>query len=600
MITHNNFTTAFYSLSKAKGYAATIVLTLGITLGALVAMFNLNYQLLATPLPYPDQERLYIAKPNVYLNGRLEFSGSVPYPALVEAYKAKEPFLEKKALLKSGKNIIRNLSATPQVSVSYVTPEFLQLLGTPMQLGRVFNDQEGLYSLNPVTVISYNAWQKLFNRDPDIVGKSVQIGEVSFKVIGVIADNFIEPTFDGNGLKTQIWLPWDYALLDDDSKEAWGRFRGGQHIVGKLKVGQQTRLVEQALSIDLSSRFAEQIQDSHLEKLELEFKLVGYQDAILGDVKGRLLLLFSGALVLLLIAMSNITSLMLARVSNQQKALAIRAALGAQKRHLFSDIMGEILLLVLSALGLALLVSQAGVNLIKVFAEDQLPRVAELHLTWQSLLFTAVCGLLVAFSFALVVSHQINYSALHSLLQGSGKGTGIQVSANVRRLLIASQVTLTTILLAASLQVLVQSLTHIRQPLGFATDGIHRIILNISPPPTIPISQQQKADLLAIHHALSTSPKIASASLASDAPTSLNQLQDYLSLTPDYKELKRSLATFIDQRYLPLFGFELIAGRNFTAAEFNQGAQVIIINENLIARFSIVVFIGKTPATEES
>jgi putative ABC transport system permease protein len=78
MLGIQNLKVALYSLSKAKGYSLSIVLSLGITLGALVAMFNLNYQILAAPLPYPDADRLFIAKPNIYVDGHLKYSGIMP------------------------------------------------------------------------------------------------------------------------------------------------------------------------------------------------------------------------------------------------------------------------------------------------------------------------------------------------------------------------------------------------------------------------------------------------------------------------------------------------------------------------------------------
>lgn len=583
MLTIKDFKTAFNSLRKAKGYVVTVVLTLGITLGALVAMFNLNYQLLAKPLPYPDQDRLYIAVPSVYHNGRLEGSGTVPYPALVEAYKSKDEYVEQKALVKVGLNIIRSLPDTPQVRISYVTPEYLWMLTVPMILGRSFNVDEGLYSNSPLVVLSYVTWQKSYNQDPDILGKTLQMGEVSFKVIGVIAKEFIAPQFDGVGLPTELWLPWDYAELDEYTRQHWGQFKGGQHIVGKLKLGQSPEIVSQALSTNLNTRFQDwlAVQDYSGVDVSIGFALKSYQQAILGDVKGRILLLFAGAFALLLIASVNITNLMLARVSNQQRNMAIQAAMGAQKSHLFSGLLAEILWLMLLVMVLALAVSLVGVELLKNFANEQLPRVGELHLSWQSLVFTLATGFSLALIFAFLVSRQINYRALNRLLQTSGKGTGVQISVNVRALLILSQVMFTAILLTVSLQILFQSLQQIHQPLGFAEENIYRVSLNISSQTQLPISQQQKNTLVAIHNHLLTHPKIASVSLASSVPLGNNALTDFLSKEPDYKQLEQNLSTFVDQDYLTLFGFEFVAGRNFTADDFLQGIHAIIINETL-------------------
>ena len=583
MLSLQYFKTAFNSLLKAKGYVVTVVLTLGITLGALVAMFNLNYQLLAKPLPYPDQERLYIAVPSMFHTGQLKTSGSVPYPALVEAYKSKDDYVEQKALVKQGLNIIRSLPDTPQVRIGYVTPEYLSLLQVPMILGRSFNLDEGLYSNSPVVVLSFETWKKIYNQDPDIVGKTLQVGEVSFKVIGVIAKEFLAPQFNGVGLPAELWLPWDYAELDEYTRQHWGQFKGGQHIVGKLKLGQSPEIVSQALSTDLNARFQDwlAVQAYSGVDVSIGFALKTYQQAILGDVKGRILLLFAGALALLFIAVVNITNLMLARVSNQQRNMAIQAAMGAQKSHLFSGLLAEILWLILLVMVLALVVSLVGVELLKNFANEQLPRVAELHLSLQSLVFTLATGLSLALILAFLVSRQINYRALNQLLQTSGKGTGVQISVKVRALLILSQVMFTAILLTVSMQILVQSLQHIRQPLGFAEDDIYRVSLNISSQTQWPITQQQKNTLVAMRSHLLTHTKIAGVSLASSVPLDNNGLIDFLSREPDYKLLEQNLSTFVDHDYLTLFGFTFVAGRNFTADDFRQGTHTIIINETL-------------------
>ncbi|RZK13046.1 MAG: ABC transporter permease, partial [Flavobacterium sp.] len=128
MFSIKDFNIAFHSLLKAKGYVITVVLTLGITLGALVAMFNLNYQLLASPLPYPDQDRLYIVKGSAYKNGQLAFSDLNSYPALIEAYTDKENYFYQKALINVDQDIIRSLPDTPQINTSFITPEYLDLL----------------------------------------------------------------------------------------------------------------------------------------------------------------------------------------------------------------------------------------------------------------------------------------------------------------------------------------------------------------------------------------------------------------------------------------------------------------------------------------
>ncbi len=581
MLTIKDFKTAFNSLLKAKGYAVTIVLTLGITLGALVAMFNLNYQLLAVPLPYPDQDRLFVVKGNAYKNGQLAFSDLNSYPALVESYKDKENYFVQKALISVAQDLIRNLPDTPQINASFITPEYLELLHAPMILGRGFSRAEGIGTHTPITVISYQAWVEVFKQDPDVLNKTLQLGEVNFKIVGVTARDFREPQFEGVGRLTDVWLPWDYSASSGEVQHSWTRLKSGQHLVVKVKPNAQLTHIEQMLTAQLNSHFeSERSDDSFFRELTIGVNLVSYQEAILGDATGRILLLFAGALALLLIAVVNITNLILARVSNQQRNMAIQAALGAQKRHLFNGLLVEILVIIFFATAFALLVSMLGIECLRLFADQQLPRVAELHLSWQSGLFALVSGLLLAFSFAFLVSRQINYRTLNSLLQTSGKSTGVQVSARVRGLLVLSQVIFTAVLLAVSLQILQTSLQQIRQPLGFVTEDIYRITINMGSQASSPY-EERKNNLLAVSNELNTNSKIIDVSIASDDPINSVGRYDYLSASPDYQGREKTLLSYIDHSYLNIFNMKLKAGRNFTADEFKVDAQSIIVNEAL-------------------
>jgi putative ABC transport system permease protein len=581
MITIKDLSAAFYSLAKVKGYMATIIVTIGVTLGALVTMFNLNYKLLASPLPYPDHERLHILKGDLFTSGRVDLGNMYPYPAAIEAYKEDNGYFEQKGLVYFGFDVIRSLIDSPQVNTTYITPEYLQLLQAPVALGRLFNTDEGLNTNSPVAVISYAAWQQFFNGDSEVLGKTIRFGEVDFKVVGVTAADFAEPQLARPGRLTQVWLSWDYNLAIEAWRNSWRGFNPNLYLVGKLKSDAQAKQVEHELTTSINARFKEETAGfpSYKER-ELVFQLISYQQAILGDTKGRALLLLAGALVLLLIAAANITNLILSRAANQQRNMAIQAALGAQKFHLFNAVLAEILLLMGWAFLLSIAVSVGGIEILKRVAHEHLPRLSELDLSWESLLFGLIGTLILSLLFAFLISHQINYRSLSNMLQSSGKGAGIQISARVRRLLILSQVTLTGILLASSLQILLQSWRNIDHPLGFATDDLYQVSLNNGSQRDQP-PEERKRNLLAIRDQLIAHPKVDNVSLVSDFPMNFDTAiwYSYLSTEVDFREQKQALCTLVDENYLGLLDLQLVAGRNFDAGEFHSDASLIIVNE---------------------
>ena len=582
MTLFKDFALAAASLRRSPGYAAIIILTLGLTLGALVTMFDLNFQILAAPLPYPQAQRLYISAGNLYKAGNRQFGDEAPYPGLIEAYKKNNSDFERVALVSFGYDVIADRTDSPGVNTGYATPEYFQLLGAPLALGRGFDAGDGLDAHSPVAVISFDSWQELFNGDPGAVGKTLRFGAVDFRIVGVTAENFAEPQFAGVGRSTQVWLPWDYNLASDRTRKTWTRTDPNQHLVGLLKTSVQPARAAQSLTSVLNGRFKEETAGQQFfDQLSIDFDLLPFRQAILGDSGKVALLLFAGALALLLIAAANITNLTLARAANQQKNMAIQAALGAQKRHLLQSLFAETLLLVGTAALLSLAVACGGIALLKLVAKTYLPRLAQLDLSWPSLAFAVLAALALAAVFAVLVSRQIDYRALHESLKGSGKGIGIQVSGRLRRLLILSQVALTGILLAASLQILGQSVRHMAQRLGFTTQDVYYVSLKMGAQRSASATTQRD-DLLAIRRELLNHPKVVDASLASGTPIHLGGAEQYESaLAPDaeFKAQQQAATTLVDASYLPVVGLELVSGQNFQPDDAQLQTKSIIVNE---------------------
>jgi putative ABC transport system permease protein len=577
-----DFKTAFHSLLKTKTYWVTIVLTLGITLGALVAMFNLNYQLLIKPLPYADQERLYLLRGDAFTNGKLDLANMYPYPAAVEAYKKAGDYFDEFALVYFGTDVVRSFPDSPSVTTSYVTPEYLSLANVSMTLGRSFTKEEGFESHNPVAIISYDTWQRLFKARADVLNETIRFGEIEFSIIGVTAKGFVEPQLMGPGRLTQIWLPWDYNLVPPRYR-GWGFFNINQYLVGKIQSGQSAAQIEKSITSYLNGRFVEEVAGwASFEGSSIDFKLVSFSEIILGNSKTAVFLLFAGALVLLLIACANITNLILARAANQQRSMAIKAVLGAKQSHLFYSVLSEILLLLLPTSVLSLFIALGLIQLLQIYTGHLLPRLNELYLTGSSFLFAAVSVLFLAFIFAIIVSRQINYATLNSLMQSSGKGTGIQISSRVRKLLIMMQVMLTTILVSASLHILQQSIRNINQPVGFITRDLYQVILDRGTQADRPVAEQ-KNNLQAIHEKLLAHPQIENASITSDFPIASDKIASwfsYLSVDPGFVDQRQALLTLVDEHSLDLLGAEWLQGRRFTSEDRQTEATAIIVNQS--------------------
>ena len=144
---------AWAGLKKKPGFVSAIVATMGITLGALLCILTLAYVLIAKPLPYPEQESLYKVE-SIYNNDKSEMMGrAYTYPGLMHLYQEQTVFSES-ALLYLSEDVLTNSNTQPTFNVAFVTPEYFDLLGAKIALGRLFEATEATDTNNPVIVIT--------------------------------------------------------------------------------------------------------------------------------------------------------------------------------------------------------------------------------------------------------------------------------------------------------------------------------------------------------------------------------------------------------------------------------------------------------------
>ncbi len=212
---------AWASLRKKPGFILTVIMTMGITLGALLCAVTLNYLLLVEPLPYPEQERLFVVE-QVTLGEKKDVKGAAfTYPGLVHLQKSKEAF-EQAAIMMYDQDVIVSHSSQPLVNTAYVTPELHQILASPIALGRLFEASEALDTNNPVAILSYNTWQQKFDGSTDILEQKITLSGISYSIVGVLAENFVEPELLNTGLETQVWIPFDYNPAGEQMRQSFG------------------------------------------------------------------------------------------------------------------------------------------------------------------------------------------------------------------------------------------------------------------------------------------------------------------------------------------------------------------------------------------
>ncbi len=554
----NEFSLAKSALLRVSGFSATVIGTLAITLGALICIFSLNHMLLVKSLPYPDADKLLVLQ-HTYTEDGIDYSGAQTAPGMILLYKKQKEFAEM-ALMRDQNLLIADHPERPNSLVNFVTHEYFSLLKPQMHLGSSMSEHEGFDQHKAVTVLSYDSWQKWYNSDKDIIGSKIILGNVSFKIIGVTAEEFRAPTNRYNQA-INFWLPWDYQRLDVNN---WGVMTRGLTALAKLQPNISKQQAVASLSPILNESY--QASGNALKGYSAHISLTPLKDIIIGDSTQVALLLLSGVVALLLIATSNVTNLFLSRAAEKQRTMAIQAAMGAKPAHLFTSMFAESFILCGIAGVLGLIVAGWGFVLLAELASTQLPRISELSVDGITLLFTVFIVLILSITFAKISSNVVKYDDLKTQLQGSGKGSGLQISKKIRNGLIITQVTLASLLLVGTSVVIEQAMSTIMHPLGFNEEDIS--YLRVARPKGFEgFAEQNLIELnlltLEIKKALNSLPEVVQVSRSLEPIIEIGSFNMSLE-DVNGKRLGSFNANMIDHNYFDLIELPLIKGNFFT------------------------------------
>ncbi|NQY64394.1 MAG: FtsX-like permease family protein [Alteromonadaceae bacterium] len=236
-------------------------------------------------------------------------------------------------------------------------------------------------------------------------------------------------------------------------------------------------------------------------------QLQTFHRAILGDNQTTIWLLLAGVLGLVIIASGNMTNLFVSRTAQQRQQLAIHAAIGAKKSELFKILLAETGLLMSLSTIVALITAIVGFEFLQQNIAQHLPRVNELSLNYFTLSVAMICVVILAMFYARISVRMINYHELNSNLQSGSKNTGVQVSRNLRTVLIVSQIAIASALIFVNLSLFKNATDTINQALGFKLENIASLHI-ISNTQEIPSNEQLNATMALIKTELNQHPQV--------------------------------------------------------------------------------------------
>jgi len=424
--------------------------------------------LLLRPLPYPHPDRLAA----VWLHSpAIGILRDWPSPGQYIDIQNQNHSFEQMALAQSRTFTLTGRDQPQRVDVLRTQSSLLTMLGAKALLGRTLLPEEDRPGKPPVAILSNRVWQRLFNSDPAIIGRSITLDGIPYAVAGVLPRAFIIDAevmpSEGPMDKVDIFLP-----LPLGSDAAQRRGDENYNIVVRLKPG--VSLPQAQADIDI---IASRIRQKDKRDLSFGMDVVGLQEQVVGDVRRALLVLLGSVALVLLIACANVANLLLARAASREKEVAIRTALGAGWGRLARQLLTESILLGLLGGAAGLLVAQLSLFVLRTINPGNIPRLDSIGINGTVLAFTFGLSLATGILFGLAPAWRAIKVDLNSSLKAGGRSGqssgGLHLKRHhLRGLLVISELAFSLILLIGA-GLLIRSFVRLQSVApGFTTDHV--------------------------------------------------------------------------------------------------------------------------------
>jgi putative ABC transport system permease protein len=571
-------------LARNPGFTAVAVLTLALGIGANTAIFSITDNLFLRSLPYPTPDRL------VALNEIKLDEPDRPWPVSDYTYwdwKKQSRSFEELALIHwNWPHVVEGPNGAEILQGRRVTNGYFQILGGMTSQGRLFLPEEYAENGEPVALLSYGAWERVFGSDAGIVGKGVNFNGTVHTVVGVMSPDF--RTLWGD--KIELWVPISWR---DQNRQ--GRYFG---VIGRLRKGIDTQTAQAEMDV-IARRLAKEDPDA----AGFGASVQPLREYLYGRYAKRWLLPFFGAVAfVLLIACANVANLMLVRASAREKEFAIRCAVGGGRARLIRQMLTESTLLAVLGSTLGVLLAYTGVKWMVGLDPDAIPRAGEIALNSRVLGFTILVALVTGLLFGLAPALGASKPNLNESLKETGRhATARFAGRRMNSVLVVAEVALSLVLLTGAGLMIHNIWRLLHVDVGFNPENL--ITMRISLPemsycedgPKERTLKPQAAQVRKqIRERLQALPGVKSVSVANTVPLwgcSSPRLISVGSQPPpragnvDTKDLPIACFQPVSPDYLRTLQVPLLKGREFTERDKEGSPAVGIINESFARRY---------------
>ena len=566
-----DFSLAIRQFRRRPGFAFAVVSTLALAVGANIAVFSVVNAVLFRALPFRAPERL------VWIASVRSDNPSAPFtlPEFMD-YRSRTRTLEGIAAYANWRASLVEDNMTEGLQGARMSANAFDVLGLAPAAGRLLRESDDRPDAPKVALLSYRLWQRQFGGAAGAVGRSVRLNGESFIIAGILPPRFPLPLRDVDVvvplvperdalryIRNSVNFLWFFGRLNPDSSSEQAQ----------AELTTICRSLRREFPVEYARKYA--------------VKTLALEEALIGDYRQSMLLVFGAVLVVLCTALANLVSLVLVRANERRAEFSIRVAIGASRLQLIRHVMVESLLLALIASGVGWMLAIWAISSAVPWAPASIPRLAEVSVDGKVLGFAALIAIAATTLLTLAPLGTVFGARAGDVLHlASRGGVGDRWSGRVRQALVIGEISAALLLLLTT-TVLLQNVRRLQDvQLGFSPDSVLQARISIPPAYKSPDDLARFYDRL--RDSLINSPGVLNVGVTNVAP--LSGLFFTVPFTvegeaPRERDMPSVNLRIISPGFLPAIGTRLINGRPLSEADQSGTPPVALVSSALAERF---------------
>jgi predicted permease len=584
----NDIRYAFRIMRKSPGFTAVVILTLALGIGANTSIFSIVNAVLLRSLPYYDPGRLVkitFNNPGISLRD-VRYS----VPELEDLKSTAGVFEEVSVVFPTSTNLTGAKQQPERLEALGVSPSYFSMLGASPQIGRLFDSQDVALGFAEAVVISDGLWRRSYGGDPNILGKRLKLDNDPYTIVGVLPAGFRHP---GKTVArdVEVWVTTGFSA--DPWPKPARNVRLMPGAIGRLKPGISVAQAQARLTA-MASELRSDFPNDYPAEAKWSIEIQPLQDSLVGNVRPQLLMLMAAVVLVVLIASVNIANLLLARASGRQREIALRMALGAGRFRMVRQMLTESLVLSSIAGVAGVLAAKLTLGFIIHFVPASVPRLAEVGIDRNVLLFALLISVFTGIIFGLAPALQAMKADMTAAIREGAQGSGSSAKTfRLRSLLIVSELALAVVLMVGAGLLLRTFWGLLQENPGFNPSGVVTAsfwLANPNDPKTDVYGDFSKRTsfIRDVIQRVGTIPGIDRAAMTSDLPGARPTTTTSLVIEDRAADSSQGLTAEVirvSPDYFTLMQCPLIRGRFFIESDEAGKQDVAIIDETTARRY---------------